>query len=310
MTIPTTNVRLHDSIQAEYGGTQPTSLSEYYRSGSPTGSPPSVTAAGTFGLIPTGGTISMGTFRGKGRFVFSPVISGNTSNYNIRAAAISAGWDQNDTLIATVTINSGVTVFASSTGGWALDTGEGPHPGGYFMQIINNGTIAGCGGAGGGGGAGFGSAAGVPGGVGGPALRAQVSVSVTNNGVIAGGGGGGGGGRGFAEDDGNKGMLYYGGGGGGGGRVNGAAGPGGAGANGNGGNGGAGTLTDPGGGGASVPFKSGAGGTGGALGASGNPGGANIAGAGGAGGGGAGNYVTGNSNVIWVATGTRLGGVG
>jgi hypothetical protein len=43
-------------------------------------------------------------------FAFNATIATNTQNYNLRTAAIAAGWNQTDPLVATVTINSGVYV--------------------------------------------------------------------------------------------------------------------------------------------------------------------------------------------------------
>lgn len=59
MPVPTTNVKLSD-IQAEFGGSNPISLSEYYRGGENV--PSSTTSA--YGTIPTFGQINMGVFRG------------------------------------------------------------------------------------------------------------------------------------------------------------------------------------------------------------------------------------------------------
>lgn len=111
-----------------------------------------------------------------GSFVFNATISANTQNYNLKSAAIAAGWNQVDPLVATVTINSGVYVGSSSTGSYAFDTGA-TFPAGSTLAVINNGYILGAGGA---------SAA-----AGGTALMAQAPVTVTNNGTIGGGGGGG-----------------------------------------------------------------------------------------------------------------------
>lgn len=310
MPVPTSAPSL-SHIQTEYGGSNPISLSEYYRSastgvtGNVSATVPNVTTAGSFGLIPTSGAISIGVFRGKGEFVFAPTISSDTTDYNVRAAALAAGWDGSETLIATITVNSGVTITASTTSAFAFDTGTG-FPGGHFIRLNNSGTIAGRGGAGGAGGAGSSNGAGVAGGAGGPALRAQVAIEINNAGTIGGGGGGGGGGRGYEV---GPGKDTYGGGGGGGGRASGAAGLGSTGNTSNGANGAAGTLAAAGVGGGGGGGFAGAGGAGGALGSAGSAGAGGTAGGSGGAGGAAGNYVVGNSNVTWVANGTRLGGV-
>lgn len=148
----------------------------------------------------TSGAISLDHFHGKANaFVFNQTISSNTTNYNLKSAAIAAGWDQVKVLAATITINSGVYVYSTSTGSYAFDTGS-TFPTGSTLALINNGTIIGRGGDGGNGG--NGSAAvptqniAAPGSSGGPAFIARYAISVTNNGTIGGGGGGGGGGSG------------------------------------------------------------------------------------------------------------------
>jgi hypothetical protein len=130
-------------------------------------------------------------------FVFTATIAANTANYNLKTAAIAAGWDQVLPLSATITINAGVYVYSVSTGSYAFDTGA-TFPTGTILTLINNGIILGMGGAGAMGGGWLPNAATSPPGSGvgggGPALRAQYAISITNNGDIAGGGGGGGGG--------------------------------------------------------------------------------------------------------------------
>ena len=247
---------------------------------------------------------------------FAPTISSNTLNYNVYSAAIAAGWNGTTPLSATITIGSGVYVGSSSTSSFAFDTGTSI-PSGSSISLINNGTIYGMGGAGGTGGNGD---VGSPGSPGGPALRAQVALSVTNNGTIAGGGGGGGGGGtgSFSPSEFVVATGVGGGGGGGGGLDVGSGGTAGGGFT-----GGtvtssqSGSLTSGGAGGngngASTPWGSGGGGTGGTGGAPGFPGqagqsgtGPGAAAAGGAGGA-VGAAVNGNANITWVSTGTRLG---
>jgi hypothetical protein len=153
------------------------------------------------------GAIDMNTGHGKAN-QFNFTISSNQTNLNLRSAALSAGWGGTSKVVAT--INSGVYVYSTSTGSYAL-TVDGAWPGG--VSLINNGYIIGQGGNGGQGGhGGYGGGSGVPpgnstrgraygnpqrdgnpGSSGGPALYAAVSISITNNGTIAAGGGGGGG---------------------------------------------------------------------------------------------------------------------
>jgi len=259
------------------------------------------------------GTISMSNFYGKSnQFAFT--ISSNQTNANLRSLAVAAGWNQSSRVVAT--ISSGVYISSNGTGTPAL-TVNGSFPGG--VSLVNNGFIVGMGGAGG---RGYDALAnnGSSGGGGGTALAVSSAVSITNNNTIAGGGGGGGGGQsGFVGGKANYGL---GGGGGGGGRASAAANSSGGGGGSNYGgyvasqSGGAGTVSSAGSGGAGGRFSSGttfagAGGSGGGWGSSGSTGGyANFPSSyGPAGGGGGGNAVTGNANITWVATGTRLGGI-
>lgn len=318
-------------IQAEFGGSNPIGLNEYYRGGGLVPSGPTQNAN-----IPTSGAIGMYAFYGAVRsFVLNQTISSNTTNYNLRNSAVAAGWDQSTPLIATVTVNAGVYVSANGTGTYAFDTGAS-FPAGSSLSLVNNGFIVGMGGAGGAGsGWSFGNTiAGSGGASGGPALRAQAAISITNNGTIAGGGGGGGGGQGVAigSSDGKSNYGAFGGGGGGGGRSGASANSAGGGggpvnnygySSAPGGAGGAGTSASAGGGGNGGTYLSGsrggAGGAGGAWGTGGGSGGSHVIASGndvllqsyggpyGAGGGGA--AVAGNGNISWAATGTRLGAI-
>lgn len=241
-------------------------------------------------------------------FVFRPVLSTNQTNYNLRAAAVAAGWNQLTPLIADVTINSGVYVSANSTGTPAFDTGV-TFPAGSRLSLTNNGLVVGMGGNGG-----YGSytpnnvGAGASGGL---ALRAQYPITINNtSGTIGGGGGGGGGGcTGIVAIDSYGNNGYTGGGGGGGGRsgaTNSSGGGPGVQPYGSGAAGGSGTSAAPGsgGGGGSGAGSGGAGGQWGAAGSSGQ-----STGWSGGGGGAAGAAVNGNINITWVNTGTRLGAI-
>jgi len=220
----------------------------------------------------------------KGGFVFVDVITSDVTNYNLRARAVAAGWDQVVPLVATTTVNSGIVLSADSTSQYAFDTGA-TFPAGTTLTLVNNGFVVGMGGAGG--------AAYTAGSNGGPALRAQYAIGIDAAGGVIGGGGGGGGG--------NK----SGGGGGGGrsgrtdaaGSPNGASGTFSSGGSGGGGGGGAGGTTGPGDDGSGV-----SGGGGGGWGASGGATGSYAGGTGGA-------AVVGNSYITWINTGTRYGAI-
>ena len=259
-----------------------------------------------------------------GGFAFNYAISADTANFNVRTAAIAAGWDGIAPLKATVMVNAGVYVYSTSTASPAFDTGT-PFPSGSTITLINNGYIYGMGGAGATGGRSIfpSPTAETPaaGSSGGPALNAQAAITVVNIGVIAGGGGGGGGGGGAYRDSGGI-VENCGGGGGGGGKgynggelgSGGSTGGGGYNVNGNAGTAGSKTANGTAGSGAASGGGEvgGDGGNGAALGATGSSGTAGTAGADGAAGSGSaggspGNSVTGNSNITWTVTGTRTG---
>jgi hypothetical protein len=128
--------------------------------------------------------------------------------YDIRTALVNTGWTTSSKGSVDVVINSNIVVSAPGTGVYAMDTG-GPWPGpsspAANMVIVNNGSIVGKGGDGGKGGNASASSptstsgttqGGAPGSAGGPALRVQRAITLTNYGNVAGGGGGGGGGSG------------------------------------------------------------------------------------------------------------------
>jgi len=132
-------------------------------------------------------------FLGGGPFVFTATVSADTANYNLKTQAIAAGWNQTSPLFATVTVNSGVYLYSTSTSTYAFDTGA-TFPSGSQLSLVNNGFVVGAGGAGGHGDQGgivSGNGSSTAGGVGGPAIHAQADLSITNNGTVGGGGGGG-----------------------------------------------------------------------------------------------------------------------
>lgn len=272
-------------IQGEFGGSNPISMSEYYRGGA------FVTNNNT--SVPTSGTISISNFYGTVRRIFIPItISSSTYSFNVydnRGGSYVPGISD-----IQVTVNSGVRVGSTSTGLYAMYV-TNQFSSGDTVTIVNNGVIQGMGGQGAD--SVVGAVDGGPGGGAGPALYVNWPTTIQNNSIIAGGGGGGGAGGGGQDD---KGPARWGGGGGGGAGYN----PGGGGGGGYPGSaGGLDSGGSPGYGDAS------AGGFGGGRGAAGqngqNSGGANprSGGAGGA----AGYYIVGSGFVTWTATGTREG---
>jgi hypothetical protein len=309
MALPSSGTITLSQIQTEFGGTDPISLSEYYRGGG-------LTTPNNTG-VPTSGTISLSNFYGAAR-QFAFTISSAQTSANLRTLAVAAGWDQSAPVLAT--IGSDVYISSNSTGTPAL-TVNGSWPGG--VQLINNGFIVGRGGNGGNGATstpipGIGQPelrAGTAGGAGGLALSAGVAVSISNNGTIGGGGGGGGGGGStFGQTDGFVSPAAAGGPGGGGtGISSGGTTPSTEGWGGQSGTAPGGTLTAA---GAGLSFSGGTGGTGGGYGSAGGNGTKNTLTADsiffsvdGYSGGAAGAAVSGNANITWLAFGTRLGAI-
>ena len=284
-----------DEIQAEFGGTNPIGLDEYYRGGAFVGSHATD--------IPTSGPISVRNFYGTRRRVLIPLnITTPTYNYDIfnnRGGSYVAGISD-----ITVTVPSGVTVGATATDGYAMLVPNSFNPA-DTITIVNSGVIQGMGGNGG-----ASQFAAQPGGgnaglVGGGALWVNRPTVIQNIGTIAGGGGGGGSGAGWTP---HKGPNGWGGGGGGGAGFNAGQGGGGEyagspGTSGGGGAGGTGSHY------AGPVHVGGAGGGQGQAGQTGQATGGHNPRPGGAGGP-AGFYVTGGWNVTWSSTGQRNGPAG
>ncbi len=260
------------------------------------------------------GTIAFSDLYGKTKyFYFTDVITTNRTTYNVKTAAVAAGWDLSKPLHATITVNSGIVVGGASISSYAFDTGTS-FTTGSIINLVNNGYIVGAGGKG--------ADSAQVGGNGGPALIAQYGISITNNGTIGGGGGGGGAGSYITSC---AGVFINGAAGGGGAGY--VVGIGGTGAQGTLYNGVNGTTTTGGVGGPNLypancgirhGGRAGAGGTGGTLGVAGAPGVDGQQGDQGGGGfsvynqtvgGSAGTAVVGNSNINWLVAGSRLGNV-
>jgi len=172
-------------IQTEFGGSNPISLSEYYRGGGIVRSTLPDGSANINTNVPTSGLITMSNFYGgQGVFVASFAILSNYGDFNLGTVLTNSyGWNGVMPVLVTVTVNSGITVYGSSS---ATAFTIGSFPAGSLINVYNNGIIAGGGGYGGGSGG-----AGGPGGAG---LSISTRTNIYNNGAIIGGGGGGGGG--------------------------------------------------------------------------------------------------------------------
>lgn len=307
MPLPSSGTLTLNDIQNEFGGSNPISLSEYYRGGS------FVISSDRNALIPTSGAISISNFYGSSsRSTIEVVITASTSNFDVYSVVSSNPQYFPGKTDVNVSINNGVSLGSSSTDTYALSVPSQFSPT-DTVTILNQGTILGAGGNGGNGGSAtrrFPPAnptvtAGTPGLGGGSAIYVNRPTTITNLNVISGGGGGGGGSGG--RIDGGPVTRVFAGAGGGGGLGYSVAGSGGT----------AGTATNPlgpvtgaspGSSGTSSSGGSGGspgGGPGGGYGAAGSAGSAGTGGTGGA----AGNYIVGNAFVTWPATGTRYGGV-
>ncbi len=172
MALPSSGALSLSQIQAEFGGSSPISLSEYYRGGA------FVTGNNTG--VPASGQVRVGNFYGTVRQFAFTISSNYSTPQDLRTLALAAGWNGSDALLAT----NNAIISSNTTGAPAL-TISGAFPNG--VAFVNNSYIVGMGGAGG-----WGSDAAQPGFPGGTALAVSAAVAITNNSTIAGGGGGGG----------------------------------------------------------------------------------------------------------------------
>ncbi len=171
-------------LQTEFGGSNPVSLSEYYRNGS------YVTDNNT--NVPTSGTVKMSDYYGSSK-KFTLTLAANTQEVDAYTSLIAAGWS--GASFFEIVVNSGVYVWSDSTAKAGL-TISGAFP--YGFSVVNSGGVVGKGGRGG-----YynsGSDFSRNGEDGGPALvvnntNPSLAMSIINasGAYIAGGGGGGGG---------------------------------------------------------------------------------------------------------------------
>jgi hypothetical protein len=155
----------------------------------------------------SGSPISMSDGYGKSSTRFTLVVSSNTTNLNVRSAAVAAGWDED--LKVLVIVAPGVYVWSGSVASPAM-TISGSFPNG--VEVLNQGYIMGCGGNGA-----WGKASGTTGGT---AISIGVNVTINNTNASAYIGGGGGGGGGIygqirSSSFSNPALFAFGGGGGG-----------------------------------------------------------------------------------------------
>jgi hypothetical protein len=137
-----------------------------------------------------------------GPFLFTSTISTNQVDYNLYNAMVAAGWDQQKPVVVQLTINSSVVIYASSNTVSAFTVGT--LPANSSVTITNNGYIVGKGGQGVGKGYPTNSDYNLTAPAsanGGTAFTTTSPVSINNaSGVIGGGGGGGGAGGATGAD--------------------------------------------------------------------------------------------------------------
>ena len=178
MALPGSGTLTFAQIATEFSGSQPNSLSDYYRGGSLVG-------AGNTN-VPTSGIISFSNFYGASAGI-TLTISSNFNTINLLSEAVAAGFNASAGGTLFVVINSGVIVSGTAANNYGITTGN--FPANSTVTITNNGTVQGYTGA-----AGSGGAAGE---AGGGAFNAEFTASgstwsIVNNGTWGGGGGGGG----------------------------------------------------------------------------------------------------------------------
>jgi hypothetical protein len=120
-------------IQSGFGGSNPISLSEYYRSGSFV---PNITQ--TAG-IPTSGTISVSTFLGINYFGFDSTITNYTGTYSLYNAMVSAGWNTTSPVQVNLTVTG--TVVGDSIFNYAMIIERMPEN--SIVNLHNYGIISG-----------------------------------------------------------------------------------------------------------------------------------------------------------------------
>jgi hypothetical protein len=142
MAVPSTNVGL-SSIQTEFGGSNPISISEYYAGGSfvPGGT------SGPFGSIPSSGQISFGVFRGTVKVIpldFLVIAGGGGGGRNNYGGGGGSGGYRT----SSQSIGSGTVVTVSVGTGGAAGTGTSAGTNGGTSSISGTGvtTITSAGG--------------------------------------------------------------------------------------------------------------------------------------------------------------------
>ena len=133
MTVPATNVGL-SSIQTEFGGTNPISLSEYYLGG-PAGVNPATPAPN--GPIPSSGQISIGQFRGAAKIEFTVATGGTvTTDGDYKIHTFNSGGTFSVSTVGTDAQATYLLIAGGGGGGDRNGHGGGGGAGGYVEGTI------------------------------------------------------------------------------------------------------------------------------------------------------------------------------
>ena len=177
-------------IRDEFGGSGQVKSSDLYRGGSLVRANAANNSTTNLAAnVPTSGEIQVADFYSQARGFRKTYTSGATN----QDASDIFGDDYGVDYPKEIVINSGVELGATSTSQEALQIDSG---GAGSINITNNGTLTGAGGA--------------AGSAGGDAFEANVACTLVNNGTMrAGGGGGGAGGAGGTGGTGGQGSTSY-----------------------------------------------------------------------------------------------------
>lgn len=175
MTIKASGSLSIEEIVAEFGGTDPDALDEYYRGAG------LVTENNTG--VPTSGAMNMDVFYNT-VLQLTKIVSSNVNNLVLSSLFTEAEWTSSAPKV--VQINTGITIGSTDPSVVSCRSGTtvNGQPMAGTLRLINNGYIYGAGG--------IGSSSGI-GGNGGNSFQAEIAMEIDNiNGRIYAGGGGGG----------------------------------------------------------------------------------------------------------------------
>jgi len=151
MTTPTSNIGL-STVQSEFGGSNPISLSEYYRSAAYVPANTSTSAADG-SPIPSSGAIRLGMFRGLDKVILSPLYAGSmgtitrSGSISTMATGVSVTFTSDGMVVYTSPTPFTATPFSGSTnvstGNWWYNGTPTPGIGNgyYVLATAITGTV-------------------------------------------------------------------------------------------------------------------------------------------------------------------------